>query len=265
MPQYMLIFGKINCEVFDDPFIVGLYHGYFKSQTCGNEIMRPFVTEMLSLQQNDLVCGLNTYTIKLNAFVTCPYANSVITCVSLPNSLYGCSKCNQQGKLEFDKEYTSYPATSSLANLRNDEDFNYITQNEHHVATPILRELNIGLVSQFVLDYKIIICEGVMKHMMHLWTKDKLDYRINKDTLKKMSRDLLLLGMNCPKEFVKRPRHLDEMEDWDGNDWNEVIVILYLFIIYNLNIFLVSLVHFSHHFERKNYSKVLCSFSVLAP
>lgn len=225
VPQCMIIFGRLNCQVFNDPFVIGIYYGSFPTPTIGNEIMKMFVSEMESLQTRELVIGGNqAFNVKLNAIVCDPISNSLITCTSLPNSLYGCSKCNQKANLEIDDGYTSFPTTMTLATLRSDDDFKYLLHNDHHIAQPILTQLDLGLISQFVLDYKIVVCKGVMKHMMNLWIRGRLDYRLNKETQLKISRDLMLMTANCPREFVKRPRPLDEVASWDGSDWNEFLL-----------------------------------------
>ncbi|CRK92406.1 CLUMA_CG005968, isoform A [Clunio marinus] len=225
VPQCMIIFGRINCQVFDDPFVIGIYYGSFPTPTIGNEIMGMFVSEMEILQKNDLVIGGNqVFRVKLNAIVSDPISNSLITCTSLPSSLYGCSKCNQKANLEIDNGYTSFPTTMTLATLRSDDDFKYLLPNDHHIAQPTLAQLDLGLISQFVLDYKIIVCKGVMKQMMNLWVNGRLDYRLNKETQQKISRDLIMMSGNCPREFVKRPRTLEEISLWDGDDWNEFLL-----------------------------------------
>lgn len=225
VPQCMIIFGRINCNVFDDPFVIGIYYGGFPTPTIGNEIMKPFVTEMELFQTRELVIGGNqAFMIKLNAFVCDPISSSLITCTSLPNSLYGCSKCNHKASLEIDDGYTSFPTTMTLATLRCDDDFKYLLPNDHHIALPLLASLDLGLISQFVLDYKIVVCKGVMKHMMNLWLRGRLDYRLNKETQQKISRELILMTSNCPREFLKKPRSLDEVCFWDANDWNEFLL-----------------------------------------
>lgn len=225
VPQCMIIFGRINCEVFNDPFIIGVYYGQFPAPTIGNEIMQPFVDEMKLLEHRELVVeGNYAFKVKINAFLCDPISNSLITCTSLPNSIFGCSKCNQRANLQIDDGFASFPCTMTLATPRSDDDFKYMINNEHHVAQPILAELEIGLISQFALDYKLIVCTGVMKHLMKLWMHGKLDYRINKETQHKISRDLILMTANCPRELTKKPRSLDEIDKWDSSDWNEFLL-----------------------------------------
>lgn len=221
----MIIFGRINCSVFDDPFIIGVYCGTFPSATIGNEVMKPFVIEIKSFKDRELVVeGNYAFKLKLNAFVCDPISNSLITCTSLPNSLHGCSRCNQRANLQIDEGFTSFPCTMTLATPRSDDDFKYLLNNDHHIAQPMLAELDVGLISQFAIDYKIVVC-GVMKHLMNMWMRGRLDYRLNKDTQQKISRDLILMTKNCPREFIRKPRSLDEISEWDSTDWN-------LFLLY---------------------------------
>lgn len=224
VPQCMIIFGRICCDVFDDPFIIGIYYGNFPTPSIGNEIMKPFVIEMLSFFNRELIIGSSSFTIKLKAFVCDPVSNSLVTCTSLPNSLFGCSKCNQKANLEIDCGFTSFPPVPTLPTLRSDDDFKYFIQNEHHIVMPLLAQLDIGLISQFAIDYKTIAI-GVMKHLMvNLWLRGKLDFRLNKETQSKISRELLMMTTNCPREFEKRPHSLKDIDDWNCSDWNNFLL-----------------------------------------
>lgn len=225
VPRCMVIFGRINCQVFDDPFVIGVYYGLFPTPTISNEILKVFVSEMKSLESRELVIGGNQFfQVKLNAIVCDPISNSFITCTSMPNSIFGCSKCNQKANLDSDDCYTNFPTTMTLATLRTDDDFKYLLPNDHHFALPLLAQLDLGLISQFALDYKIIVCKGVMRHMMNLWLRGRLDYRMNKETQLKVSRDLIMMSGCCPREFTKRPRSLDEVSSWDATDWNDFLL-----------------------------------------
>jgi hypothetical protein len=53
--------------------------------------------------------------------------------------------------------------------------------------------------------------------------RGRLDYRLNKETQHKISRDLILMTSNCPREFIK-PKTLDELSKWDSADWNEFLL-----------------------------------------
>lgn len=223
LPQYMIIMGKLSVQL-DEPFVIGIYQGTFPSPTIGNEILQPLVDELKTLESNKFEVDGRTYCISIRAVLCDPIANSLVTCTALPNSQFGCSKCNQRGQLQFNEGITSFPPTANLASMRTDDDFVYCLQNGHHVGVPSLRELDLELKSQFVIDYKYVVCEGVMKRLMNLWLTGKLDYRLNKESVRRISAELLLMGSNCPQEFRQKPKSLNDLNQWDAYDWRQFLL-----------------------------------------
>lgn len=225
VPQCLVIMGRINCQVFDDPFVIGIYYGSFPTPTIANEILRPFVEEVKSLETKDLIIeGNQSFRVKINAFLCDPLSHSLVTCTSLPNTSHGCKKCNQRGIVDFETSIANFPMTMKLPTVRSDDDFKFLLDNEHHLGLPILNELNVGLVSQFALDYKIVICKGVMKHLMNLWKTGKLDYRLNPEVQQKISRDLSMMAPSCPREMSRKELSLEELSKWSARDWNEFLL-----------------------------------------
>lgn len=223
LPQYMIVLGKLSVQL-DEPFVIGIYQGMFPTPTIANEILRPLVDELKTLENSKFDLDGRTYGVSIRAVLCDPIANSLITCTSLPNSQFGCSKCNQKGQLQFNEGITSFPPSANLASMRTDDDFVYCLQNGHHVGVPIMRELNLELKSQFVIDYKYVVCEGVMKRLMNLWLTGKLDYRLNKESVRRISAELLLMGSCCPREFRQKPKSLDDLQDWDAYDWRQFLL-----------------------------------------
>uniref|UniRef100_A0A182FPZ2 Uncharacterized protein n=1 Tax=Anopheles albimanus TaxID=7167 RepID=A0A182FPZ2_ANOAL len=223
-PHYLIILGKLSIQL-DEPFVIGVYQGAFPTPTIGNEILRPLVDEMKELECRKFEIESRLYALSIRAVLCDPIANSLITCTALPNSQFGCSKCNQKGLLQFHEGITSFPPTANLATLRTDDDFMYgMLVNGHHVGVPVLGELNLGLKSQFMIDYKYVVCEGVMKRLMNLWMTGRLDYRLNKQTLRRISSKLEAMGKYCPREFRQKPKTLDVLEQWDAYDWRQFLL-----------------------------------------
>lgn len=223
LPQYMIILGKLSFEL-DEPFVLGIYQGTFPTPNIGNEILRPLVNELKELGNSDHQLDEQTFGVIIRNVLCDPIANSLVTCTSLPNSQFGCSKCNQLGQLQFNEGITSFPPTANLASMRTDEDFVYCLQNGHHVGTPILLELNLQLKSKFVIDYKYVVCEGVMKRLMNLWLAGKLDYRLNKESIRRISLELQSIAKCCPREFKQKPKGLHQLEQWDAYDWRQFLL-----------------------------------------
>lgn len=245
LPRYLIILGKIaNILHQTSPntttntnasFIIAIYEGSFPTPTIANEILRPFVDEMKELTTKSPIQesfnGRKISRIGLHAFIVDPIANSIFTCTSLPDSLYGCSKCRVKSELRkvnghfHSSNITSFPATCKPENLRLDEDFKYCLDSDYHLHVPIVMELNVGLVSKTSIDYKYTVCMGVMKQLVTLWTKGKLDYRINRTNWLRMLAHLEKISQNCPEELQKPFNYSDDTDTWDAYHWK-------LFLIY---------------------------------
>lgn len=260
IPRYLAIFGRIS-DSYDTAmptkkksFIIGIYQGTFPIPTIANEILRPFVDEMkeitttqhaqkqihqLQQQQqhrhqhngidttyassSSVAAALLPANIIFHSIVVDPIANSLITCTSLPNGLFGCSKCRQKGQLQFNHGLTSFPPYCKSENLRFDEDFKYCLDRNYHFGVPIMTELNVGLVSQIVIDYRNTIVFGVMRRLMDLWLTGKLDYRLNKEAIRKI--DCELSKIKCPKEFEQpTPKTLNVRAEWTAYDWRQFLL-----------------------------------------
>lgn len=240
LPRYLILLGKIaNILHQTSPnnstntsFIIAIYDGSFPTPTIANEILRPFVDEMKELTTKSPIEPFNGRKISrigLHAFIVDPIAHSIFTCTSLPDSLYGCSKCRVKSELRVNGQHnsniTSFPASCKTENLRLDEDFKYCLDSDYHLDVPIVMELNVGLVSQTSIDYKYTVCLGVMKQLVTLWTKGKLDYRINRTNWLRMLNHLEKISQNCPDELQKPFNFSDDTDTWDAYHWK-------LFLIY---------------------------------
>lgn len=257
LPRYLIILGKIANVLHqavpnaftNTSFIIGIYEGSFPTPTIANEILRPFVDEMKEMTTKSPIEPFNGRKISrigLYAFICDPIANSIFTCTSLPDSLYGCSKCRVKSELRVDGQYNStrFPASCGTENLRLDEDFKYCLDSDFHLDVPIVLELNVGLVSQTSIDYKYTVCLGVMKQLVTLWTKGKLDYRINRNSWLRMMEHLETLAKGCPEELQKPFHFSDDTDSWDAYHWK-------LFLVYFAPIVLQS------HLPRKFYAHFL--------
>lgn len=54
-------------------------------------------------------------------------------------------------------------------NLRTDNNFINRENEEHHLGTSIFERANVGMVSQFPLDYMHLVCLGVVKKMLQIF------------------------------------------------------------------------------------------------
>lgn len=100
------------------------------------------------------------------------------------------------------------------ANLRNDLDFKNRNQEEHHIMTSILEKLDVGMVSKLHLDYMHLVCLGVMKKLMMLWTEGPLDVRLSNKLILRINERLVDAENTRPCEFARNIRNVESFKRW---------------------------------------------------
>lgn len=111
------------------------------------------------------------YEIEIGHFVCDAPARAFLLNVKSHSGFYCCTKCTQKG--EYFQRRITFPDTS--AEQRSDQSFKNRTQPEHHTKMNplILESVGVGCVSQFPLDYMHVVCLGVTKHILKIWTKKR--------------------------------------------------------------------------------------------
>jgi len=106
----------------------------------------------------------------------------------------------------------TYPKTN--APLRSDKLFSEKADEDHHKRISIRESIeNIGMVSQFPLDYMHLIYLGVMKKLLLLfWLKGKKNIRMSNEKIALANQRLMSLKNVTPAEFSRKPRSLSEVE-----------------------------------------------------
>ena len=94
----------------------------------------------------------------------------------------------------------------------------------HHRGPSPFRELNIGMVSQFPLDYMHLVCLGVMRRLLWLWRKGPLQGRISSRNLGSISNLLVGLVGFIPGEFSRKPRPLMEVDRWKATEFRQLLL-----------------------------------------
>lgn len=219
--RHLIILGRISNPMVlavTEPFVCGVYQGTFPEANVCNEILRPFVDEVRTLENGCQLSGFQC-KLQLGTFICDPVANSLVTCSTLPNSIYGCNKCNQRTTLHEGTERISYSGQLSASDQRSDDDYRYYLPVDHFTGASLLSQLNLGMVSQFVADYQHVVCLGVMRHLVKVWTTGKLDYRLNKNTLKTIGEKLEIVAATSPMEFPRRIKPFARMSEWEAYDW----------------------------------------------
>lgn len=201
--QFWPILGLIEEDPCRIPFVICLYCGHSKPSDA-NEYLSDFVTEMGKLASDGLEYQSRFYRIEISAFVCDAPARAFLKNINAHNSYYGCERCVQEGV--WLNHRLNYTDTNSA--LRTDENFREQTYTDHQkVDESSLLQINVGMVSQFVLDFMHLVCLGVMRKLIWLWMKGPLPTRIGNRSIEVISERLIRLGKNFLKNLEEREGH----------------------------------------------------------
>lgn len=118
----------------------------------------------------------------------------------------------------------TFPETD--APRRTDAAFDAMLNVEHHLQPSPFRNLPVGMVSQFPLDYMHLVCLGVMKRLIWLWMKGPLinNCRIGIHVVRQISDSLLGLKNHLPREFSRKGRSIFEVERWKVTEFRQFLL-----------------------------------------
>ena len=220
--QFWPILGRLTQSDKLKPFIIGLFSGKSKPSEV-EEFLHDFVEEMLHLQASGLEHSSHTYNISIANFVCDTPARAYVKSVKSHTGYSGCDKCTQAG--EHRSGRMTFPETE--APLRTDVAFHEMADEDHHLKPCALRRLSpqLGLVSQFPLDYMHLVCLGVMRRLLSLWLKGPLQCRIGGLMKTLISECLVAMRSHIPRDFARKPRPLTEIDRWKATEFR-------LFLLY---------------------------------
>ena len=177
------------------PFVIGLFCGDVKP-TSLDEYIADIVQEMQSLRENGVRHDGKTYGISIENFICDAPAKAFIKHVKSHNGYAGCDKCVQHG---VHNKRMLFP--ESDAELRTYVAFDEMNNEEHQKGPSPLTQIGICMVTQVPLDYKHLVCLGVMKKLLLLWVRGPLKCRIGPQAKLRLSGALLSLGSYIPKNW----------------------------------------------------------------
>jgi hypothetical protein len=209
--QFWPILGMICCQYKLSPFAIGVFCGNTKPASL-SDYLREFVEECKNLERDGLEVGDAHYSFQISAVICDAPARAFVKGVKCYGGYEGCDKCKQHGSWCGKVIYTE-----TAANLREDEDFN-CGQGSYHLAKSPFTELNVGLVSQFPIDYVHQCCLGVMRRILRLLTKGPLSIRLGPRVVTSISDWLVSVQGFIPNEFSQKPRSLRELDRWKATE-----------------------------------------------
>ena len=220
--QFWPILGRVSSPVLSEPFIIGLFSGDKKPDDI-QAYLEDFINEMTSLQENGLfIEEMNvSFQISISCVICDAPARAYVKQIKNHNGFYGCDKCVQKGvRVNY---RTTFPEVNAA--LRNDTQFDEMADVNHYTGLSPFRQINIGLVSQFPLDYMHLVCLGVVKRLLTLWVKGPLEgCRIGASCVRRISDSLLHMRQYLPKEFLRKGRSLHEVDRWKASEFRQFLL-----------------------------------------
>lgn len=216
--QFWPIVGMIVNGSVKLPFLVGLYYGSKKPDSAAS-FLADFAEELSSVQRNGITFNGKCYKVTVIAFICDEPARAYIKNVKSHSGYYGCDKCCQRGEWN---DKVTFPETQFQ--LRTNISFNEMSNEEHHLGPSPLARCNIGMVSQFPIDYMHLVCLGVVRRLLMLWMKGPLTTRIGGQKISAISSALITLKDYIPKEFARKPRPLTEVDRWKATEFRQFLL-----------------------------------------
>ena len=201
-----------------EPFVVGVYCGQTKPSDL-NAYLSDFVNELLHLLQYGIDFGESHFGVTVNSFVCDAPARAMLKNIKGHSGFHGCEKCHDEG--EWHNKVT-FLSTASV--LRTDEEFAHMSDSDHHLGPSVLSSLPVGLVSQFPLDYMHLVCLGVMRRLLLCWLRGPLLTRLPAAKVRIISDKLVSLCPYIPREFVRKPRSLNDVMRWKATEFRQFLL-----------------------------------------
>lgn len=218
--QFWPILGHIVNFPSSQPFVAGIYFGEDKPKS-SNEYLKAFVNDLKNLPFVNLE-GERKVKVSVHSFVCDAPARAFILNIKSHTGYYGCHKCTVEG------EYVNHRMTFETidSELRTNQSVRQKIQEEHHVGlSSEIEKLEIDLVQNIPLDYQHLVCLGVVRKLINLWIKGKVNnFRLPARSVHLLSQKLIAIKYNFSKEFNRKPRSLSHLKNWKATEFRTFLL-----------------------------------------
>ncbi|XP_064463148.1 uncharacterized protein LOC135374080 [Ornithodoros turicata] len=217
-------FWPILCMVTNhgarEPFLVSVYCGEGKPPDL-NSFLEPFLEEVKDLTAHGIPVKRRHVTVNLTAIICDAVARSYLKRIKGHSGYYGCERCSQKGvHQESRMVFLDFDAA-----LHSDESFRAQTCQSHHKGQSPFVELDIDMISIFPLDYMHLLCLGVMRRLLHIWTGGKYGRgKLTTEQQQTLSERLNSYRKDFPPSFQRKPRGTDELERWKATEFRTFLL-----------------------------------------
>ncbi|CAC5384268.1 unnamed protein product [Mytilus coruscus] len=192
------------------------------------DFLNDVVTDLGELFTSGLVFDGKHLQISISCIICDAPAKAFVKNTKLYCGYYGCDKCMQRGVYI---GRMTYQDVSNLT-LRKDESFRSQSQVEHHKGLSPVTQLPVDMIKQFPIDYMHQVCLGVVKRLILLWMRGpRADFRLSAVLVGQISENLISMRKFIPKEFVRKPRSLIEIDRWKATEFRQFLLYTGAFVL----------------------------------
>ncbi|XP_041859966.1 uncharacterized protein LOC121651668 [Melanotaenia boesemani] len=201
-----------------EPVVIALFCGMNKPNSA-NEFLKDFVVELQQLEKGFDFNGKRLF-LKVDSVICDAPARAFVKCIKPHNGYYGCDKCVQRG--QYVNRRMTFPSNNSM--LRTDESFACEAYEDHQNGPSPFHGSNIGMVTQFPLDYMHLVCLGVVRKLLLMWLRGPLTVRLSANVVNRMSEHMKKLRPDIPIEFARKPRSFREIDRWKATEFRQFLL-----------------------------------------
>lgn len=214
-----------NIEGTGAVFCIGIFHGPGKPNNV-NDYLESFVCKF-----NELQTELGVDKVLLSALVCDAPARSFVSGIKNHTGYSCCAKCVARGSYKENRVII----LETDADLRTDSTFRNKDDEDHHVDNTILVQLNFDIVRDIPYEYMHLICLGVTRKLLYLWTSAKKCHaRLQKHQIDSIDTRLRLISKYTPCEFSRKPRSLRELDHWKATELRQFLLYTGPVVLYNI-------------------------------
>lgn len=216
--QLWPILGLLVSVPMKEPVIIALFCGPTKPQSA-DDFLKDFVVELQELEKGFDFNGKRLF-LSIDCVICDAPAKAYVKNIKPHNGYYGCDKCVQRGL--YTNRRMTFPLTDSV--LRTDESFAQQIYEDHQNGPNPFHGCNVGMVSQFPLDYMHLVCLGVMRKLLLLWLRGPLNVRLSANVITQMSDRMKEMRPYIPVEFARKPRSFREIDRWKATEFRQFLL-----------------------------------------
>ena len=110
------------------------------------------------------------------------------------------------------------------AALRTDQSFSQMLDEDHHLGHSPFCDIQLGMVTQFPIDYMHLVCLGVMKRILIMWIKGPLQCRLGSRDIGEISNQVIGLKDFILCEFARKLRSLKDIDRWKATEFRQFLL-----------------------------------------